>query len=236
MQLSNYFHEQDKCQIEMHLRALSVLRSVASSTLICIGHNRFRLSPHSTRAQLKTPQWDWPEIITRATKGNTSAARARGNDFGRVAASAAPAVCVCVCVYTKYFLEVNINFEAAQDKRCPSVHRLRGTYQKQRAETTFWNPTVHSVLVSWPRLQHEMAAVVRCGHIRLRLHVMQKGGWGRELVLLLLLLCMCAVSIRPQPSTQSAVQADNRNMTFPCPCPGKGSCCNHLDWPGASWS
>lgn len=39
--------------------------------------------------------------------------RSKGNDFGRVAASAA--VCVCVC---EYFVEVNINFEAAQDKNC----------------------------------------------------------------------------------------------------------------------
>lgn len=124
LQLSNYFHQQDKCQIGMHLRALSVLRSVASSTLICICHNHFRLSPHTTHSlslslwssQLKTPQWDWPAIINRATERKPKCSRSKRKRF-RTSCSFRYSVCVCKC-----FLEVNINFEAAQDKHCASGH------------------------------------------------------------------------------------------------------------------
>lgn len=138
-----------------------------------------------------------------------------------------PLLCICVC---KCFLEVNINFEAAQDKHCAS-----GQTERNIPETTSADHFLKS-------------HCAQCARVLAQITTRNGGGgslWAHPAAsardtaeeggeLALLLLCMCAVSIRPQPSAQSAVQADNRNMTFPCPCPGKGSCCNHLAWPGAS--
>lgn len=131
-----------------------------------------------------------------------------------------PLLCICVC---KCFLEVNINFEAAQDKHCASGH----TRNKE------CRPLLKSHCAQCARVLAQITTR-NGGGGSLRAHpaasARDTAEEGGELALLL--LCMCAVSISPQPSAQSAVQADNRNMTFPCPCPGKGSCCNHLAWPG----